>query len=89
MSASASTGSSDVAWFSSLRISSNSKTPVAMRRMLKRFSGPILSDDELPPTAPQPSVKAGTRFVVAPIPPSAPGVLTKRRETGFSVRIRE
>lgn len=54
-----------------------------MRRMLKRFSGPILSDDELPPTAPQPSVKAGTRFVVAPIPPSAPGVLTKRRETGF------
>jgi len=37
----------------------------------------------LPPTAPQPRVSAGNRFVDAPMPPSAAGVLTRKRDTGI------
>jgi hypothetical protein len=40
-------------------------------------------EEELPPTAPQPRVSAGNRFVVAPIPPSAAGVFTRNRDTGI------
>ena len=47
-----------------------------------RSSGPMLLDDELPPTAPQPSVSAGNRAVSAPMPPSDAGTLTRKRETG-------
>ena len=42
----------------------------------------MLLDDELPPTAPQPSVSAGNRAVSAPMPPSDAGTLTRKRETG-------
>ena len=43
----------------------------------------MLSLVALPPTAPQPSVSAGARFVVTPTPPNAPGVFTRSLETGF------
>ena len=48
-----------------------------------RLSGPTLSEVELPPSAPQPSVSAGTSPVVAPIPPSVLPPLTMTRETGM------
>ena len=44
----------------------------------------MLCDVELPPTAPHPNVKAGTKLIVAPIPPRAPGEFTTILETGIS-----
>ena len=45
--------------------------------------GPTLSLVALPPTAPQPRVRAGWRPVMAPTPPRAAEVFTSRRLTGF------
>ena len=51
--------------------------------MFIRFKGVILSDVELPPTAPHPSVNEGAKAVVPPTPPKAPGVFTNILEAGF------
>ena len=43
----------------------------------------MLLEELLPPPAPQPRVSAGNSPVVAPMPPSAAGVLTRNRDTGI------
>ena len=52
--------------------------------LLLAVTGCGSSKEELPPTAPQPRVRAGNRLVVAPMPPRAPGVFTRNRDTGIS-----
>ena len=42
----------------------------------------MLLEEELPPTDPQPRVRAGNSSVVAPMPPRAAGVFTRNRDTG-------
>ena len=51
--------------------------------MFIKFIGVMLSEVELPPTAPQPNVNAGARLVVAPTPPSEPPTFTNILDTGF------
>ncbi len=47
----------------------------------------MLCDVELPPTAPHPNVKAGTKLIVAPIPPRALVNLLPFLKLAFLMRI--
>ena len=44
-------------------------------------------EEEEPPTAPQPRVRAGKRQVVAPMPPRAEGVFTSTRLAGTAAAL--
>ena len=59
-------------------------TSYAIRLMLSRCFGEMLSDVMFPPYPPQPSVIDGSRPVVRPIDPSVEGEFTTMRNAGFS-----